>query len=131
MGEDNVLCLSEKMLPSKHSTTKYGRATMAVAMAACILGIVTMVTQVVVVLEVRNLRSELGTKMESVLDVMHPKGLRQSRYAYIARQSSDIIAENEAEDTGTKSWQTGKESHHRAKRSDHASKSTVRESNGS
>ncbi|XP_035697844.1 C-type lectin domain family 10 member A-like [Branchiostoma floridae] len=32
-------------------------------MAACVLSIVTMVTQVVVVLEVRNLRSELETKL--------------------------------------------------------------------
>ncbi|CAH1239536.1 CLEC4E [Branchiostoma lanceolatum] len=84
-------------------------------MAACILSIVTTVALVVVVLEVRNLRAELGTKLrhkEVTLDGRDFAELQDSMRPEGQGSDGDVMAE----DPG-KERLTGKESYHRSKRS--------------
>ncbi|XP_078615021.1 uncharacterized protein LOC144884061 isoform X1 [Branchiostoma floridae x Branchiostoma japonicum] len=103
------------MLPSKHSAPKYGWFTTVVAMAACVLSIVTMVTQVVVVLEVRNLRSDLETKLRHKEAVLGGGGLEELRDAK-RPEGTGSHGDIEAQHPGKESL-TGKENYHRSKRS--------------
>ncbi|XP_078582268.1 uncharacterized protein LOC144865433 isoform X3 [Branchiostoma floridae x Branchiostoma japonicum] len=113
MGKDSALPPLEEMLHFKHSAPKYGQATIAVAMAAFLLGTVTVVALVVVATEARNTKAELRTRLDSD---MHPKGMDHH---------GDIMAVKGADDPGTKSRWAGKESYHRSKKSDDGSKLTV------
>eukprot|EP00058_Branchiostoma_floridae_P003961 XP_002589449.1 hypothetical protein BRAFLDRAFT_80156 [Branchiostoma floridae] len=112
MGKDSAMPPLEEMLHFKHSAPKYGRATIAVAIAALILGTVTVVALVVVAIEARNTKSELQTRLDSD---MHPEG---------PDHHGDTMAVKGADDPGTKSRWAGKESHHRSKKSDDGSKLT-------
>ncbi|XP_066272316.1 uncharacterized protein [Branchiostoma lanceolatum] len=104
------------MLPSKHSSPKSGWAMAAVCIATCILSIATMLALVVVMMEMKDLRSELGTKIQSIEAALEPPEVPDPR--------SDVMTENTAKYSGKQNGE-GKENRHRSKRDLHPISDTL------